>query len=415
MRILIPLFLIVFLAAPQAPKADARGIPLFYPRELLKSHEFEKLETIAARLNDGYLAGSVSYRDYFWFHQTLWKDMDISAQWLREAMNTWAEASPDSAYALLIRGRYLVKLGYRARGNRWASETKKHQFIEMDRHFADAHKVLDRGLKMEPDALIGHLQKIDIYKASRQQPNPKPLGYVKSLSGDVRSRTAIWSEALAAATPRWGGRYETMQETIETTIRADIPELPSEEKQILEDLITYDQMLIALANEDYDDVLEMADDSIDRKTGHAGIYVLASNAAQQLREYDRCFEDAGIGTSLRPWRGEGWLRRGVCAVNLKDWPAAKEAFRYRLAIRGGSSAYDLFQLGVSLMYHHEYADAYSLFKAAESTQRGYGKYTYRYVSYIEKDQPRSVVSGVTDLDQIIGELFYRPDASDLIM
>ncbi|GEM_PF-5077406 len=414
MRILILLFLAVFLAVPQGLKADARGIPLFYPRELLKSHEFDKLERLAGKLNDGYLDGSVTYRDYFWFHQTLWKDQDLSARWLSDAMDKWALERPDAAYGLLIRARYLVKQGFRARGNRWSSETKKHQFMEMDRNFSAAHEVLDRGLKMQPLALIGHLQKIDIYKASRQKPNPGPLGYVKTLPSKVRSQTALWREALAAATPRWGGRYETMQAEIDTTIQADIPSLPENEKQILEDLIIYDQMLRALANSEFEDVLDLAEGSLEQKTGHGGIHVLAANAAQQLKEYDRCFENAGDGTNLRPWRGEGWLRRGVCAVKLKDWPSAKEAFRYRLAIRGGSSAYDLFQLGVSLMYHHEYVDAYSLFKAAESTQRGYGEYTHRYVSYIEKDQPRSISSGVANLDQIIGELFYRPDASDLI-
>ncbi len=405
MRNLVFVFFAFFMVTSLA-KAEA--VSLFYPRQLLKDHKFEQFEALMVRANEGYLAGDVSYRDYYWATRSVWKKDDISKKWLEEALLSWVSSSPESAYAFILLGHYYGQKAFNARGARWAKDTSAAHFKRMETLFAPAIAALGKGLKRDPDIILGHTQMLEIAKASRKELEIRPAEYFAAIPDRVKKETAIWSDFLSSLVPRWGGSYAQIQNTIHRLVRTGTPSVTRAEIQTLADVITYDKMLIAVAKDDYKSALDLAKESIAADTGHAGIYQLASNAAQQVKDYKLCYRYAGVAVQMRPSRAEGWLRRGVCAVKLKKWAEATEAFQHRLHINGLSD-YDVFQLGVSHMYHHDYRKAYAFLKQSEKLNRSYRRYTERYVSYIEKDQQESMdLAGVNPLS-ILADVLYIPD------
>jgi len=384
-------------------------------RKLLQMHQFKTLERQLQNVNDQYLNGQASLRDYYWSIDTLWLERDLDAPWLWGALKAWRKHKPGSAYMNVVIGKYYTDKAYAARGADWGSEVSNKQFKQMETYFETAGHYLDQGLKSNPAIVDGHIEMLGIIRTSRAKKFNKSLvaallNYMKTVPIEVKRKEAVWSHLLQSAIPRWGGSYTEMEGIIRSEVMKIKPAIPDRDIAALKDTIAYDQMSMSVINADYAAALEEGEKRIKANTNYAGIYLVASNAAYNLEDYQRCYQYAKKATELRPWRSFGWNRSGICAIKLQKWPEANKAYRTKLYL-DGDAKYDVFQLGVTYMYLYQFDKAYALFKKAEELDPDYKKYTQKYTSYIEKEKRSSMNLVGQDITNIIGVIAYEGDVS----
>ena len=264
---------------------------------------------------------------------------------------------------------------------------------------------MEKGLTKNPNIISGHISNLNIIKTGRYQ-SITPLEYMEKVPGVVKKKYAVWSHLLQTIIPRWGGRNEEILQTIESVIPEFMSNISKIEAQTMKDTITYDAMMTAVSDGKYLDALKMGEKSINKGSEYAGIFEFSSNAAQQIKDYKKCYQYGKIAATMRPFRSEGWRRTGFCATKLQKWGEANEAYRYKLHI-DGATVYSVFQLGVTYMYLHQYDKAYAMFKKSEELDFDYKKYTKQYTGWIESDQKNKMNLVGKDIYEIIGNVTYK--------
>jgi hypothetical protein len=120
----------------------------------------------------------------------------------------WLSAAPKSPYAMLARGMYLREQAWKARGDKWASETSADRMRRKSEIVAEAVPLLRASYKREPRLMPAYAGLLNL--------------------GVIESRDDWVKEAIDAGTkrdpgcydlmyqrmfsmkPRWGGSYEAM-------------------------------------------------------------------------------------------------------------------------------------------------------------------------------------------------------------
>ena len=170
-------------------------------------------------------------------------------------------------------------------------------------------------------------------------------------------------------------------------------------------MIVYDKIATESLADNDTKALKMSEERIRDNTVHASIYRTASYISYANKDYKKCYQYAKRAVSIRPWESASWHNLTECAFKLQKWPDANKAFRHKIVLRK-ITIYDVFQLGVTYMYLHQYDKAYALFKKTEEMDPEYVKYTKMYTSYIEKEKPESMTLVGQDIYKISGTLKY---------
>ena len=388
--------------------SQAKNYPdLFHLRNLLYKQDFIGAEKILNLHNNEYLSGNISYRDYRWPEETLWKESDLDKPWLESSLKKWLKHRPNSAYANAILGKYYVAKGFDSRGGKWRSKTSDSQISEMDKNFKKALQYLDVGLQKNKNIISAHISMLNIIMAGNIR-GLDSSSYIEKIPNVVKQRYAIWSHYLQTIVPRWGGSNDEIMHAINNVVPKYMKNISDKDIGALKDTITYDRMQMAITvNGDFQDGLAIGEESIEAQTAHPSIYAIASNGAQQLKNYNLCYEYGKTAVNMRPYRSEGWLRYGYCAVQLQKWHEANEAYRYLAHIENFTDAYTLFQLGKTYMHLHQYDKAYPLFKKSEELDQSYSDYTKKYTKWIESEQKSKMHLKDKDIYEVIGAVFYK--------
>ena len=79
-------------------------------------------------------------------------------------LEEWVKSEPDSYPAHLARAKFLLALGWQARGDQGADKTSEEQFDEMKRLFGESAKEAVAAIKLNPKASIAYAAIIDAAK-----------------------------------------------------------------------------------------------------------------------------------------------------------------------------------------------------------------------------------------------------------
>ena len=181
--------------------------------DLLRKGDFEALEARLTRLQQDSEAGNGQDQ---WigvaFHAFGIVDSEIQAR-----LEEWVNKKPGSYVARVARAAQYRELGWKARGNDYASETSEDQFAGMRRHFAKAREDLYAALKINSELSIAYVDLIDI--ASTEGRDEERFRALEAgLSVAPRSYHIRW-RFLNRLEPEWGGSMEMVEAFAEASVR----------------------------------------------------------------------------------------------------------------------------------------------------------------------------------------------------
>ncbi len=214
---------------------------------------------------------------------------------LSPIFDDWVKNEPTSYPAHLAHAKYLLALGWQARGHRFADKTSDQQMSEMQRLFGEGVKEAAAAIKLNPKASIAYASIID---AARGVSDYKTMegayaASLKSVPLSLSTRVAV----LSALRPRWGGSYEAMEKFADEAQKyaAQNPRLESLKGFADQDkggMARHDGNL-KQAILDYNQALEKGGD-------FALAYSQRGSVYDRLHRYDDALEDLGRANRLRP-------------------------------------------------------------------------------------------------------------------
>lgn len=191
-------------AALAAPGKGEGRVPPNRFRTLLESRNFAELNRILGGLQEAFEKdgsreeGVQEAFDSFAVARLDWEPL----------LDQWAQSFPRAWQPRMAKASYYVRMGYHARGTRWARETTEAQFGSMRRYLARAKEEARRALELNPRLMVAYLALIEESRA---------YGLVEEEASLVEKALAIHPASfaareayLSATIPRWGGSYPEM-------------------------------------------------------------------------------------------------------------------------------------------------------------------------------------------------------------
>lgn len=120
----------------------------------------------------------------------------------------WLEAAPGSAHATLARARVLAEWGWKARGGKYASETRREQFAAMEAHFAEAVPLYLRAIELDPRLTDPYAGLITISMSGRE--GGLEDWALEQAGALVPGCQEVAAEYMKALQPKWGGSFDAM-------------------------------------------------------------------------------------------------------------------------------------------------------------------------------------------------------------
>ncbi len=122
--------------------------------------------------------------------------------------STWVEGMPDSPYARLARGIYLLEAGIEARGSEFIGNTPRAQLQKMSELFAQAVPELEQAVRLQPKLMPAHawLLVVAMYDSDAVSASAAIAAAKKQ---DPACQT-VFMRRMNALRPRWGGSYDEM-------------------------------------------------------------------------------------------------------------------------------------------------------------------------------------------------------------
>jgi len=175
---------------------------------MLKAKEFEKLESATKQIQSKFEKGALTdielrniYRQFY----------DLNNETLNN-IQEWKRKFPSSYAAYLIRGTYLKRKGFDARGGKYISETPIENQKKMLEYHDVAKTELTTSLKLTKKPFLSVFHLLDISKAEGDEKTSLEL--LESANKMLPSNTLVRNRYMQSLEPRWGGSYEQMKDFI---------------------------------------------------------------------------------------------------------------------------------------------------------------------------------------------------------
>jgi tetratricopeptide (TPR) repeat protein len=210
-------------------------------------------------------------------------------------LEDWVKSEPDSYPAHLARAKYLLALGWQARGDQDADKTSEEQFDEMKRLFGESAKEAVAAIKLNPKASIAYAAIIDATKGVSDRKTME-----SAYSAGIRNvplSLSIRSILMTALRPRWGGSYDAMAKFAEDAQQyaAQNPRLES-----LKGFADADKGDVALSAGDRNKAIRFYNQALDKGGDFALAYAGRGSAYDQINRFDDALEDLSRANRLRP-------------------------------------------------------------------------------------------------------------------
>jgi tetratricopeptide (TPR) repeat protein len=182
-------------------------------------------ETLQAQFSQPYAKGAL---DHIFIN-----DFSDGSFAMRELLDAWKRASPDSAYAYAASGYAYVQMAHDQRGGDWAQNTPQEKFDAMDRLLRQANADLQHAIQLNPKITPVYVAMIhagglgnDIAYAN--------LAFKAGLKVDP-ANWSIYAEMMWLQEPEWYGSLGGIQHVADLAVKhADSNSLLWLEKQAVE-------------------------------------------------------------------------------------------------------------------------------------------------------------------------------------
>jgi tetratricopeptide (TPR) repeat protein len=262
--------------------------------EIIQELRDRKFQALDARLNS-YQKG---------FEQNVLEEGNLSLAFdafnftdatLGPVLDEWVKSEPDSYPAHLARAKYLLALGWQARGAQNADKTSDEQFSEMKRLFVESANEAVAAIKLNPKASIAYAAIINAASGvsdSKTMESVYAAG-VKNVPLSLSIRTTV----MSALRPRWGGSYEAMAKFAEDAQQyaAQNPRLES-----LKGFADEDKGDLALGTGDRNKAIRFYNQALDKGGDFALAYAGRGSAYDEIHRFDDALEDLNRANRLRP-------------------------------------------------------------------------------------------------------------------
>jgi tetratricopeptide (TPR) repeat protein len=214
---------------------------------------------------------------------------------LGPVLDEWVKSEPDSYPAHLARAKYLLALGWQARGAQNADKTSDEQFSEMKRLFVESANEAVAAIKLNPKASIAYAAIINAANGVSDSKTMESV-YVAGIK-NVPLSLSIRTTVMSALRPRWGGSYEAMAKFAEDAQQyaAQNPRLES-----LKGFADEDKGDLALGTGDRNKAIRFYNQALDKGGDFALAYTGRGSAYDEIHRFDDALEDLSRANRLRP-------------------------------------------------------------------------------------------------------------------
>ncbi len=193
------------LAPPIPRTAPSPGLPdRLAILDLLRARDFDGLEASLTEL-------AAKARKDLRYEPALdiyLRTLGLGETWMQPYIEAWARSRPDSAWAQLARARHYRGMSYRARGQRWAAETKQSQFDAARRFAGRATISARRALELDAELLDPYVVMINIATGSADQ---RQCGSLAEQAFAIEPASyRVWHTLVLCSSRRWGGSQQDM-------------------------------------------------------------------------------------------------------------------------------------------------------------------------------------------------------------
>ena len=297
----VAVLLIVVAKIVNRPPTSVRGpLKILTPpftankTELIQELRDHKFQVLDAQLNSYQKSCEVNVlaEDNLTLAFDAFKFTDPS---LNPILDEWVKTEPDSYPAHMARAKYLLELGWQARGRHYADKTTEQQFNEMARIFGESVKDAAAAIKLNPKASPAYAV---ILQAARGVSDYKVMNnvYAASLKNVPLS---VWTRISVIITlePKWGGSYEAMAKFADDAQKdaAKNPRLQS-----LKGYADIDKGDAAWEGGDLRQAIRFYNQALDEGGDFAQAYGQRGAAYDSLHRYDDALEDLDRANKLRP-------------------------------------------------------------------------------------------------------------------
>jgi tetratricopeptide (TPR) repeat protein len=173
-------------------------------RQLLREEEFEALNALLASLEVDAERDIANEERLFLAYDAF----DATDAGIAEYLDKWVASTSGNYQPYLARATYNYGMGWKARGSKWASETKKEQFEEMNGYFGMASKDLEAALGINDKLMVTYSMLIKMMKTASDKES-----MVKVLNLAIEKNPASYEvrySFINSITPRWSGSLDMM-------------------------------------------------------------------------------------------------------------------------------------------------------------------------------------------------------------
>lgn len=174
-------------------------------RALLLERKFNDLNQRLADYHAATLVDIGNERDLI----TAYNAFSSTGLSIERLIEEWVTTTPDDYQPYLARAMYNRSKGWDARGGKWASETEKKRFDEMNAYFKRASDDLAVVLEKNKQVIVSYYALINMMRTTADN---KGILQVLQAAIAVNPNTYyVRRMAMYSLTPRWGGSFELMQ------------------------------------------------------------------------------------------------------------------------------------------------------------------------------------------------------------
>jgi tetratricopeptide (TPR) repeat protein len=211
-------------------------------------------------------------------------------------LDEWVKSDPNSYPAHLARAKQLLKLGWAARGDRFANQTSERQFSEMKRLFRASFDDAVAAIRLNPEGPLPYALLISAATSLSSAKEMLQNVYAASLK-NVPLSLETREGMMNALTPRWGGSYEAM-----AAFAAEAQKYAAQNPRLVS-LIGYadlDKADLASSAGDYRAVVRLCNQALAEGGDFAKAYKARGWGYYWLHCYDDALEDFNRANRLHP-------------------------------------------------------------------------------------------------------------------
>jgi TPR repeat protein len=187
---------------------------------LYGSHNFDSLEQAAKKIIDLYSSKQIDADDFILKLYLLVPERSGKAH--IEDILEWTKKKPKSYPAWYVLGRQYLNLAKEARGSKWAKETPKEQFNEMDKYARLSQNALLQSLKLYNKPIPSYRTLIQTHHLLIDNQSNKDYEYLQeAIKADSNSKL-IYILYFIYNTPRWGGDFDVLKSVLDNAKKTKI-------------------------------------------------------------------------------------------------------------------------------------------------------------------------------------------------